>query len=60
MLSFCDTHAPAASAAKAAFSAVFTSECKQSDTVAYCCSELVKYLTDMLYNSSPQTLSDAK
>ena len=60
LLSFCDSHAPAASAAKAAFTAVFPSDSKQCEAVAYCSTELIRYLSDMLFNATPQTLSDAK
>ncbi|XP_067945873.1 E3 ubiquitin-protein ligase listerin-like [Watersipora subatra] len=60
MLSFCDGHAPAASAARSAFQSVFNSETKSTEAVVYCHAEIIKYLYDMLFNASPETLSDSK
>ena len=60
LVSFCDGHAPAASAAKAAFYGVFGTESKRVEAVVYCHNELCKYLYDMLFTATAETLSDAK
>ena len=60
LLSFCDGHAPAASAAKSAFHAVFGTETKRTEAIAYCHNELIKYLSDMLFTATAETLSDPK
>ncbi|KAF6016474.1 LTN1 [Bugula neritina] len=60
LLSLCDQYAPAASAARSAFDAVFPTEAKRVEALVYCHSELIKFLSEMLFTATPQTLSDAK
>lgn len=60
LLSFCDSHAPAASAAMAAFHSAFPTAAKRSEAVVYCHEELVRFIYEMLFTATPESLSDAK
>ncbi|CAN0229453.1 unnamed protein product [Lampetra planeri] len=53
----CDGHAPAASAARAAFSAAFP-PAKQPEALAFCKDEILSHLQDNLFKLTPDTLSD--
>ncbi|XP_074644451.1 E3 ubiquitin-protein ligase listerin-like [Tubulanus polymorphus] len=57
LLAQCDAHAPAASAAVAAFDAAFPPN-KQSEAVIFCKNEVLSYIKDNLLSQTPQTLSD--
>lgn len=58
MLSFCDTHAPTASVAKSVFFTMFPTESKRQDAATFCQEELVRYVSDMLFTATPDSLSD--
>ncbi|CAH1799497.1 unnamed protein product [Owenia fusiformis] len=59
LLSQCDSHPPAASAATAAFLAALP-VAKQADAILFCKTEVMNYLQDNLIQQTIETLSDAR
>ncbi|XP_076317410.1 E3 ubiquitin-protein ligase listerin [Tachypleus tridentatus] len=55
----CDPHAPAASAAQASFRCAFP-KAKQSEAVMYCLNEICSYIQDILFKQTSQSISDPK
>uniref|UniRef100_A0AAX7UY04 E3 ubiquitin-protein ligase listerin n=1 Tax=Astatotilapia calliptera TaxID=8154 RepID=A0AAX7UY04_ASTCA len=59
ILSQCDTHTPAASAAFQAFQAAF-SPAKQPEAIGFCKDEILNVLQDVLLKETADTLSDSQ
>ncbi|XP_036059255.1 E3 ubiquitin-protein ligase listerin [Onychomys torridus] len=57
LMAQCDTHPPAATAAKDAFEAAFPPS-KQPEAIAFCKEEITSVLQDHLLKETPDTLSD--
>ncbi|XP_071800460.1 E3 ubiquitin-protein ligase listerin-like isoform X2 [Asterias amurensis] len=59
LLSQCDTYAPAALSARAAFQSAFP-QGKQGEAVAFCKTEVLRYLEDNLFKETQASLSDPR
>ncbi|XP_038059128.1 E3 ubiquitin-protein ligase listerin-like [Patiria miniata] len=59
LLAQCDTYAPAALSARAAFQSAFPAA-KQGEAVAFCKTEILRYLEDNLFKETAASLSDPK